>query len=43
MNRIALAFAMSLLVVRASVGADGPTGVVPTAYYRTFSHSHPVL
>jgi amidase len=43
MNRIALSLAMSLLAMSATVGADEPMTVVATTYYRTFTHSHPVL
>jgi amidase len=41
MYRIALA--VSLLALGAPTLADEPTSVVATTYYRTFSHSHPVL
>jgi amidase len=43
MNRIAFVVAVIALVVRGSVAADEPTNVVAMTYYRTFSHSHPVL
>ena len=45
MNRIAfaLALAVSSITVRASVAADDPAVAVAKTYYRTFSHSHPVL
>ena len=41
MYRIALA--VSLLAMSTPAPADEPTSVVATTYYRTFSHSHPVL
>ncbi len=41
MSRIMMA--VSLLAVAAPAPADEPTSVVATTYYRTFSHSHPVL
>jgi acetamidase/formamidase len=41
MSRIALL--VSLLGVSVPAAADEPTRVVATSYYRTFSHSHPVL
>jgi amidase len=41
MYRIALA--MALLAIGMPALADEPTSVVATTYYRTFSHSHPVL
>jgi acetamidase/formamidase len=41
MHRIALS--ISLLAIGMPVQADEPTNGVATTYYRTFSHSHPVL
>ncbi len=43
MHRIALAVAVSLVTVATSFAADEPTRIVATTYFRTFSHSHPVL
>ncbi len=41
MNRMTLA--LTLLALGAPAAADEPTSVVASTYYRTFSHSHPVL
>jgi amidase len=40
---IRLALVTCFLAVAAHAAADEPTRVVATTYYRTFSHSHPVL
>ena len=40
---IRTALAMIFLAAGARAAADEPASVVPMTYYRTFSHSHPVL
>jgi acetamidase/formamidase len=43
MNRIAIILAVIVLAVRMTAAAEEPTSLVAMTYYRTFSHSHPVL
>jgi acetamidase/formamidase len=43
MNRITIILAVIVVAVRMTAAAEEPTSLVATTYYRTFSHSHPVL